>query len=51
MRHVNCGSCEYRERTRQYLQKKNAEMYYENAFFIAKRKQNEKKGINYLMRD
>ena len=32
---------------------KNAKMYYQNGFFIAKRKlkQNEKNGMNYLKRD
>ena len=51
MRHVNCGSCEYRGRTRQYLQKEECQNVLSKRFFIAKRKQNEEKGINYLKRD
>ena len=43
MTQVSCGSCEYRWRTRQYLQNEECQNVLSKRFFIAKRKQNEKK--------
>ena len=54
MKQVNCGSYEYRWRTRQYLQNEECENVLSKRFFfffMAKRKQNEKNGMNYLKRD
>ena len=51
MKQVNCGSYEYRWRTRQYLQNEKCQNVLSKRFFIAKRKQNEKNGMNYLKRD
>ena len=53
MKQVNCGSCEYRWRTRQYLQNEKCQNVLSKRFFIPKRKlkQHEKNGMNYLKRD
>ena len=51
MKQVSCGSCEYRWRTRQYLQNEECQNVLSKRFFIAKRKQNEKNGIHYLKGD
>ena len=54
MKQVSCGSCEYRWRTRQYLQKKepcrcNHNLY--NCFFFFVQRGNKLNRINYFMLD
>ena len=51
MTQVRFGSCEYRWRTRQYLQNEECQNVLSKRSFVAKRKQNEKNGMNYLKRD
>ena len=47
MTQVSCGSCEYRWRTRQYLQNEKCQNVLSKRFLLQK----EKNGLNYLKRD